>query len=74
VSFVVAFLAPPSGFALGLVALEEIRERGEPGRGLALAGVVVGGVLSVLLILLSSLALAAYAFLFLVSAGFIPLF
>lgn len=46
VSLVFAFLAPLVGAILGHVALSQITRRGEQGRGLALAGIIVGWVLT----------------------------
>ncbi len=42
VSLVLAFLVPLLGAILGSVALGQIRRRGERGKGLAIAGIVVG--------------------------------
>ena len=41
----------PVGLALGIVARRQIRQTGEGGDGLALAAVVIGGVVSTLLLL-----------------------
>ena len=41
----------PVGLALGIVARKQIRQTGEGGDGLALAAVVVGGVVSTLLLI-----------------------
>lgn len=46
VSLVFALLAPLVGAILGHVALSQITRRGEQGRGLALAGIIVGWVLT----------------------------
>ncbi|TCK22832.1 DUF4333 domain-containing protein [Pseudonocardia endophytica] len=43
VSLVLAFLLAPIGLILGIVALVQIRKRGEGGTGLAVAGIVIGG-------------------------------
>jgi hypothetical protein len=45
-SLVFAFLVPLVGAILGHVALSQITRRGEQGRGLALAGIIVGWVLA----------------------------
>ncbi|WP_144762799.1 DUF4190 domain-containing protein [Curtobacterium sp. 9128] len=41
--FVVAFVAGLVGVVLSVIALVQIRRTGEHGRGLAIAGIVVGG-------------------------------
>ncbi|MFC4032670.1 DUF4190 domain-containing protein [Streptomyces polygonati] len=48
--------AYPVGLILGIVALVQIRRRGERGKGLAIAGVVVSAVMTVLAALLIALA------------------
>jgi hypothetical protein len=55
---VLALACTPLGAVLGHIALRQIRERGEHGRGLAMAGVIIGwiGIAVVVLIL----ALAAF--------------
>jgi uncharacterized membrane protein len=68
-ALVLAFVLAPAGLVLGIVARRQIRETGEGGDGLALAGIVVGGIgtaLAVLGFLLVVLALAT------VSASFAP--
>ncbi|MFJ4076204.1 MULTISPECIES: DUF4190 domain-containing protein [unclassified Curtobacterium] len=50
ISLVAAFVAPLIGFILGLVAMSQARRRSEGGRGLALAAVIVGGVVTLLYI------------------------
>ena len=60
-ALVLAFVLAPAGLVLGIVARRQIRETGEGGDGLALAGIVVGGIgtaLAVLALLLFVLALA----------------
>jgi Domain of unknown function (DUF4190) len=44
------FVGPLFGLIFGFVALNQIRQTGQRGRGLALAGIVVGGILVVLTI------------------------
>ncbi len=39
------FLAPIAGIVLGIVALNQIKQSNEEGRGLAIAGIAIGGVL-----------------------------
>jgi Domain of unknown function (DUF4190) len=45
---VLAFVFAPAGLALGVVARRQIRATGEDGDGLALAGIIVGGVVTTL--------------------------
>jgi hypothetical protein len=57
-----AFVFSPVGLVLGIVARRQIRQTGEQGDGLALAGIIVGGIgtaLAVLGFLFFFLALAA---------------
>lgn len=61
-SLVMAFVFSPVGLVLGVVARRQIRQTGEQGDGLALAGIIIGGIgtaLAVLAILFFVLALAA---------------
>lgn len=48
-ALVLAIVVPPLGLVLGVVALVRVRGRGRSGTGLAVAGIVVGGVLTSLL-------------------------
>lgn len=48
---VLAFVFAPAGLVLGLVARRQIRETGEEGDGLALAGIIVGGLVTSLVAL-----------------------
>jgi type IV pilus assembly protein PilA len=50
VGFVLSFIVTLAGVVLGIVALIQIRRTGERGKGLAIAAIILGGVLSVLLI------------------------
>jgi len=47
VAFVLAFVVPPAAIALGVIARGQIRRTNESGNGLATAGVVLGGVFTV---------------------------
>lgn len=44
VALITAFIAPPAGLVLGIIAYRQIDRTGEEGKGLALAGAIVGGV------------------------------
>ncbi|SFP85196.1 protein of unknown function [Geodermatophilus dictyosporus] len=68
-ALVLAFVAAPVGLVLGVLARRQIRRTGEEGDGLALAGIVVGGIgtaLAAMGIVVAILALAT------VSASFAP--
>ncbi|MDP9428516.1 MAG: DUF4190 domain-containing protein [Actinomycetota bacterium] len=57
-----AFVFSPVGLVLGIVARRQIRETGEQGDGLALAGIIIGGIataLAVLAFVFFALALAS---------------
>lgn len=43
-ALILAFVVAPVGLILGIVALSQIRKRGESGTGLAVAGVVIGAI------------------------------
>ena len=47
-SLVMAFVFSPVGLVLGIVARRQIRQTGEQGDGLALAGIIVGGIATAL--------------------------
>ncbi len=69
-ALVMAFIFSPVGLVLGIIARRQIRETGEQGSGLALAGIIVGGIgtaLVVLGFLFFVLALASVG-----SGGFAP--
>ena len=51
VAIVLGFLVPIGGIIAGIVALTQIRRTAEKGRGLALTGIIVGGVLTLLYII-----------------------
>jgi Sec-independent protein secretion pathway component TatC len=51
VSLILAFFVPLVGAILGHVALGQIKKTGEQGRGIALAGVIIGWVFTALSIL-----------------------
>lgn len=58
VGLVLAFFAAPLGLILSLIALAQIKKRGEGGKGVAIAGAIIGAVGTLFL------ALAAGAFIF----------
>jgi hypothetical protein len=45
-ALVMAFVFAPVGLVLGIVARKQIRRTGEDGDGLALAGIIVGGIVT----------------------------
>lgn len=51
IGLIVAFFVPLVGAILGHVALSQIKKTGEGGRGVALAGVIIGWVFTALSIL-----------------------
>ena len=55
VALVLAFVVPLGGIICGHLALGQIRRTGERGHGLALAGTVIGWVLTVFLVLVAVL-------------------
>jgi hypothetical protein len=52
VGFIFAFLFPPVGFILGIIALSQIKKTNEKGRGLAIAAIVLGAIFFLFLILM----------------------
>jgi hypothetical protein len=52
IALIAAFVIPLAGIIVGFIALNQIKRTGEGGHGLALAGVVLGFVFSILYILL----------------------
>ncbi|GAA5167077.1 hypothetical protein GCM10023321_59210 [Pseudonocardia eucalypti] len=55
VSLVLIFVFWPAGIVCGMLARKQIRERDERGAGLALAGVIINGVLTVFAVLVFAL-------------------
>jgi hypothetical protein len=51
-SLVLAFVFAPAGLVLGIMARKQIRQTGEDGDGLALAGMIVGGIATAFLALM----------------------
>lgn len=52
IALIGAFVIPLAGIIVGFIALGQIKKTGEAGHGLALAGVVLGFVFSILYLLL----------------------
>jgi hypothetical protein len=61
VALVMAFVFSPVGIVLGVVARKQIRETGEAGDGLALAGVIIGAVFTALAVVLVVIWIIAFA-------------
>jgi hypothetical protein len=51
-ALVMAFVFAPAGLILGIVARKQIRQTGEDGDGLALAGMIVGGIFTAIFVVL----------------------
>jgi Domain of unknown function (DUF4190) len=51
-ALVLAFVFAPLGIVFGIIARKQIRETGEQGDGLALAGMIIGGVFTALFVVL----------------------
>jgi hypothetical protein len=51
-ALVMAFVFAPAGLILGIVARRQIKQTGEEGEGLALAGIIVGGLFTAIFVLL----------------------
>jgi Sec-independent protein secretion pathway component TatC len=66
VSLILAFFIPLVGAILGHVAMGQIKKTGEQGRGIALAGVIIGWVFTALSILAAVLFFIPF---FIVGAG-----
>ena len=52
VALIAAFVIPLAGIIVGFIALGQIKKTGENGRGLALAGVILGFVFSALYLII----------------------
>ena len=50
-ALVMAFVFAPAGLVLGIVARKQIRQTGEEGDGLALAGIIIGAIATALVAL-----------------------
>jgi len=60
-ALVMAFVFAPAGLVLGIIARKQIKETGEEGDGLALAGIIVGGIATALFALFIVFWIAAFA-------------
>lgn len=60
-ALVFAFVVPPLGMVFGFVARRQIKRTGESGHGVALAGLVVGGIFTAFIVLFVVLAILAFA-------------
>jgi hypothetical protein len=60
-SLVLAFVFAPAGIVLGVIARKQIRQTGEDGDGLALAGIIVGGIFTALFVLVIVFWIIAFA-------------
>ena len=69
-ALVMAFVFAPAGLILGIVARRQIRRTGEDGDGLALAGIIVGGIVTAIFVFLIVLWIIAFATL--TNTGFGP--
>lgn len=72
IAFVLAFIAPPGAIVCGHIALGQVRRTGEQGRGLALAGAVLGWVFTGLLALFVLAWIAALLAILVGWAAFLP--
>ena len=60
-ALVMAFVFAPAGLILGIVARKQIRQTGEDGDGLALAGIIVGGIVTAIVVFFIVLWIIAFA-------------
>jgi Domain of unknown function (DUF4190) len=60
-ALVMAFVFAPAGLVLGIIARKQIRQTGEDGDGLALAGIIVGGIVTAIFVLFIVLWVIAFA-------------
>jgi hypothetical protein len=51
-ALVLAFVFAPAGLILGIIARKQIRQTGEDGAGLALAGIIAGGIFTAFFVLI----------------------
>ena len=60
-ALVMAFVFAPAGLVLGIVARRQIRQTGEEGDGLALAGIIVGGLITAFFVVMILFMIIAFA-------------
>ena len=60
-SLVMAFVFAPAGLILGIIARKQIARTGEEGDGLALAGIIVGGLITAFFVLMIVVMIVAFA-------------
>ena len=60
-ALVMAFVFAPAGLILGIVARKQIARTGEEGDGLAMAGMIVGGLITALFVLMLVFMIIAFA-------------
>ncbi len=60
-ALVMAFVFAPVGLVLGIIARKQIRRTGEDGDGLALAGIIVGGIFTALFVFMLAGLIAAFS-------------
>ena len=60
-ALVMAFTFAPAGLVLGIIARRQIRRTGEDGDGLALAGIIVGGIVTAIFVFFVVLWIIAFA-------------
>jgi hypothetical protein len=60
-ALVLAFVFAPAGLIVGILARKQIRQTGEDGDGLALAGIIVGGIFTAMFVLFIAFWIVAFA-------------
>ena len=60
-SLVMAFVFAPAGLIMGFIARKQIRQTGEDGAGLALAGIIVGAIATAFFVLVIIFWIIAFA-------------
>jgi hypothetical protein len=60
-ALVLAFVFAPAGLIVGVLARKQIRQTGEDGDGLALAGIIVGGIFTAMFVLFIAFWIVAFA-------------
>jgi hypothetical protein len=60
-ALVMAFVFAPAGLVLGVIARRQIRQTGEQGDGMALAGIIIGGIFTAFFVLMIVFFVIAFA-------------